>query len=98
MFVQSLSTRIGRAALLASSAAIVGTMCVTAASAQVPQKTTTVAFTEPVEIPGVGAQVLPAGTYTFRLLDSMTDRNVVQILSQDQTHGSPRSSRSPITA
>ena len=32
-------------------------------------KTTVVTFSEPFEVPGVGAQVLPAGTYVFKLLD-----------------------------
>jgi hypothetical protein len=49
-------------------------------------KKTTVTFSGPVEIPGVGAQVLPAGTYIFKLLDSSSNRNIVQIFSQDQTH------------
>ncbi len=49
-------------------------------------KLTTVSFSEPVEIPGVGAQVLPAGTYVFKLLDSQSNRNIVQIFNQDQTH------------
>jgi hypothetical protein len=48
-------------------------------------KKTTVSFSQPVEIPGVGAQVLPAGTYVFKLLDSASNRNIVQILNQDQT-------------
>jgi len=42
-------------------------------------KKTTVTFNVPVEIPGVGAQVLPAGTYVFKLLDSLSDRHIVQI-------------------
>lgn len=49
-------------------------------------KKTTVTFSQPVEIPGVGAQVLPAGTYVFKLLDSSSNRNIVQIFSEDQTH------------
>lgn len=49
-------------------------------------KKTTVLFNQPVEIPGVGAQILPAGTYVFKLMDSQTDRNIVQIFNQDQTH------------
>jgi hypothetical protein len=57
-----------------------------AASAQPLNKKTVVTFSGPVEIPGVGAQVLPAGTYVFKLLDSTTDRNIVQIFNQDQTH------------
>jgi len=42
-------------------------------------KKTTMTFSGPVEIPGVGAQVLPAGTYVFKLLDSQSDRHIVQI-------------------
>lgn len=49
-------------------------------------KKTTVTFSEPVEVPGVGAQTLPAGTYVFRLVDSASDRNIVRILSPDGTH------------
>jgi hypothetical protein len=47
---------------------------------------TTVTFDQPVEIPGVGTQVLPAGTYIFKLMDSATNRHIVQILNQDQNH------------
>lgn len=49
-------------------------------------KKTKVTFSEPVEIPGVGAQTLPAGTYIFKLTDSASDRNIVQIFSEDGTH------------
>jgi len=34
----------------------------------------------------VDAQILPAGTYVFKLLDSPSDRNIVQILNADETH------------
>lgn len=43
---------------------------------------TKVTVNEPVEIPG---QVLPAGTYWFKLLDSQTDRNIVQIYNANQS-------------
>jgi hypothetical protein len=56
------------------------------ASAQTWNKRTTVTFSAPVEIPGIGAQVLPAGTYVFRLLDSQSDRHIVQIFNQDESH------------
>jgi hypothetical protein len=49
---------------------------------------TTVSFTAPVEIPGVhlkGWGVLPAGTYVFKILDSLSDRHIVQIFNQDET-------------
>lgn len=44
---------------------------------------TTVSFNEPVEIPG---QVLPAGTYVFKLMDSQSDRNIVQIFNKAENH------------
>jgi hypothetical protein len=47
---------------------------------------TIVTFKQPVEIPGVGAQVLPAGTYVFKLLDSQSNRNIVQIFNERQDH------------
>jgi hypothetical protein len=43
---------------------------------------TKVTFNEPVEIPG---QVLPAGSYVFKLLESQSDRNIVQIYNADQS-------------
>ncbi|MBP1596623.1 MAG: hypothetical protein H6Q05_2000 [Acidobacteria bacterium] len=49
-------------------------------------KRTKVTFSAPVEIPGVGAQVLPAGTYYFRLLDSLSDRHIVQIFNEAEDH------------
>jgi len=47
-------------------------------------KKTTMTFSQPFEIPG--GQVLPAGTYVFKLLDSPYDRDIVQIFNEDQTH------------
>jgi hypothetical protein len=47
-------------------------------------KRTVVTFNGPVEIPG--GKVLPAGTYVFKLMDSIADRNIVQIFSEDQSH------------
>lgn len=47
-------------------------------------KTTQLTFSEPVEVPGC---VLPAGTYSFSLVDSfLSDRDVVQIWNSDRTH------------
>ncbi len=49
---------------------------------------TVMTFSAPVEIPGVhlkGWGVLPAGTYVFKVLDSQTDRHIVQIFNQDET-------------
>jgi len=46
------------------------------AQAQNFNKRTTVTFNEPVELPG---QVLPAGTYTFTIVNSYGIRNIMQI-------------------
>jgi len=56
------------------------------ATASEYNKKTIVTFGQPVEIPGVGAQVLPAGTYVIRLVDSLSTRDIVQILNKDETH------------
>jgi len=48
---------------------------------------TKITFSGPVEIPGVhlkGWAVLPAGTYVFKILDSQSDRHIVQIFSADE--------------
>jgi LPXTG-motif cell wall-anchored protein len=47
---------------------------------------TKVTFNQPVEVPGVGAQILPAGTYVFKIMDSSSDRHIVQIFNEDMTH------------
>ena len=49
-------------------------------------KKTTITFSGPVEVPGVGAQILPAGTYVFKIMDSSSDRHIVQIFNEDLTH------------
>jgi hypothetical protein len=43
-------------------------------------KKTVVTFSQAVEVPG---KILPAGTYTFVLLDSPSDRHIVQIFNAD---------------
>ena len=52
------------------------------AQAQGFSKKTSVTFNQPVEVPG---QVLPAGTYTFTILNSYGNRNIVQIWNEDHT-------------
>jgi hypothetical protein len=44
---------------------------------------TILTFSQAVEIPG---RVLPAGTYVFKVLDSVADRNIVQIFDKQETH------------
>ena len=48
---------------------------------------TVITFSGPVEIPGVhlaGFGILPDGTYVFKILDSQSDRHIVQIFSKDE--------------
>jgi hypothetical protein len=45
-------------------------------------RSSTITFSEPIQIPG---QVLPAGTYLFKLVNGDSDRNIVQILNPDRT-------------
>lgn len=47
-------------------------------------KKTVVTFSQPVEVPG--GIILPAGTYVFELVDSMSDRHIVRIFNKDKTH------------
>ena len=42
---------------------------------------TVVTFSEPVEIPG---QILPAGTYVFKLANSQSSRHIVQVFNKDE--------------
>jgi Protein of unknown function (DUF2911) len=54
-----------------------------AARADESDQATTVTFNQPVQIPG---QLLPAGTYVFKLAYRDTDQSVVQIFNAKQTH------------
>jgi hypothetical protein len=55
---------------------------VAAAKADAWNKKTIVTFSDSVEIPG---QILPAGTYVFELVNSVSDRHIVQIWNGDET-------------
>ena len=59
---------------------LVSAMSPSSVRADAYNKITVMTFNQPFEIPG---QVLPAGTYTFRLADSLSDRIVVQIFNAD---------------
>ena len=47
---------------------------------------TVVTFNTPVEVPGVGAQVLPAGTYVFQLVESPSNRHIVRVTNERGNH------------
>ena len=53
-----------------------------AAHADEADQATTITFSQPIQIPG---QVLPAGTYLFKLANTDTERNTVQILNAERT-------------
>jgi hypothetical protein len=86
MFDRKVSKGVSRVVACALGIATVAIFCAGTASAQTLSKKITVTFNMPVEIPGGSAQVLPAGVYVFRLLDSLSDRNIVQVFNKDESH------------
>jgi hypothetical protein len=67
---------------------VLGTAFLPIANADDHDKLTTVTFSAPVEIPPVyitGMRILPAGTYVFKLVESSSDRHIVQIYNKDQS-------------
>jgi len=66
--------------MAAACAALALTAAAATAQTVPPDRTTFVTFSGPVSVPGT---TLPAGTYTFRLLNSDTNRNIVQIFDKD---------------
>lgn len=62
---------------------LLGAALLPGAHADTWDKKTVVTFSQSVEVPG---KILPAGTYTFKLLDSPSDRHIVQIFDADGTH------------
>jgi hypothetical protein len=69
-------------------AALLGAMLLPVARADDWNRKTTLTFSGPVEIPGIhlkGWSVLPAGKYVFKILDSASDRHIVQIFNEDET-------------
>src|SRR5262249_51730309 len=73
--------RIFKATLLSLCAAALFVALSPAAKADDWNKKTFLTFSEDVEIPG---QILPAGTYVFKLFDSNADRHIVQVWTEDQ--------------
>ena len=68
--------------------ALIGATFSPSAKADDHDKKTTLTFSQPIEIPPVhiqGYRVLPAGTYVFKLVNSSSNRHIVQIFNEDQT-------------
>ena len=76
-----------RTATIGFCMALLGATFSPNAGADAWNRKTTVTFSGPVEIPGVhlkGYDILPAGTYVFKILDSAANRHIVQIFSEDE--------------
>ena len=72
--------RIGKSVFLLLAITLLGATVLPSARADTWNKKTIVTFSQAVEVPG---KILPAGTYTFMLLDSPSDRHIVQIFNAD---------------
>jgi len=68
--------------LVLTTLCLLATLIVPNVRADEWNKKTTLTFNEPVQVPGVA---LPAGTYVFKLADTVSDRNIVQIWNADET-------------
>jgi hypothetical protein len=74
--------KIVKTVLVVSALSLLAAMSAPGVRADEYNKKTVMTFNQPVEIPG---QILPAGTYTFKLLDSRSDRHIVQVFNADGT-------------
>ena len=74
--------KILKAAFCLLAATALGAVVLPGVRADEWNKKTIVTFSQAVEVPG---KILPAGTYTFQLMDSPSDRHIVQIFNADGT-------------
>jgi hypothetical protein len=68
--------------------ALMGPVFSRVAKADEFNRKTVMTFSGPVAVPDLhlkGWGVLPAGTYVFRIMDSQSDRHIVQIFNKDET-------------
>jgi hypothetical protein len=72
--------KIVKSVFLLLAITLLGATVLPSARADTWNKKTIVTFNQAVEVPG---KILPAGTYTFVLLDSPSDRHIVQIFNAD---------------
>jgi hypothetical protein len=66
-----------------ASVGLLGVALSSSARADEWNKKTIMTVNEPIQVPN---QVLPAGTYVIKLLDSQSDRHIVQIFNRDENH------------
>lgn len=72
---------------IAGCLALASALVLPVAKADEWDRKTIIKFSGPVEIPAVhvkGWGVLPAGTYVFKIVDSQSNRHIVQIFSEDE--------------
>src|SRR5271154_5836178 len=62
---------------------VAGALTSMRANADERDQMTVYTFSGPVELPG---QILDAGTYVFKVLDAESDRHIVQVYNEDQSH------------
>jgi hypothetical protein len=79
-FQEEIRMKIVKAVFCLLAIALFGATVLPSARADTWNKKTVVTFSQAVEVPG---KILPAGTYTFQLLDSPSDRHIVQIFNAD---------------
>jgi hypothetical protein len=72
-----------RFALLVTSIGLLGAAFLPTARADEWNKRTILTVNEPIQVPG---QVIEPGKYVMKLLDSPSNRHIVQIFNEDETH------------
>src|SRR5580658_9173793 len=72
-----------RLTLAVASIGLLGIAFAPSAPADEWNKKTVLTVNEPIQVPN---QVLPPGTYVIKLLDSPSDRHIVQIFNADENH------------
>jgi hypothetical protein len=72
-----------RLVIAMASVGLLGVALAPSSRADEWNKLTVMTVSEPIQVPN---KVLPAGTYVVKLLDSPSDRHIVQIFDRDQKH------------
>jgi len=75
--------RLAKVAFFLPAVILFSASVLTGAHADDWNKKTVVTFDQAVEVPGT---TLPAGTYTFQLMDSASDRHIVEVFNADGSH------------
>jgi hypothetical protein len=82
-FHQGRSSYMNRLVLALASAGVLSVALAPTARADEWNKKTIMTVNESIQVPN---KVLPAGKYVIKLLDSPSDRHIVQIFNADETH------------